>query len=124
MADLHVELVSPERQVWSGTARSVLARTVEGEIGVLPGHAPLLGELVPGLVQIRQTSGDDLLAAVHGGFLSVTDAGVSILAEQVELGSEIDPARARAALERSATAGDDAAGRRATVRLQAANQTA
>ncbi len=128
MAELYVELVSPDRQVWSGEAEMVIARTTEGEIGILPRHAPLLGELVPGSVQIRRGAEPDMVAAVHGGFLSVTDAGVSVLAEHVELAEEIDVPRARAALERarSAGAGDEdaaAAERRAMARLRATGES-
>ena len=99
MATLQVELVAVEKMIWSGEARMVIARTTEGELGVLPGHAPLLGELAPGgVVTIRTESGDDLVVAAHGGFLSVTDRGVSILAETAELSTDIDVERAREAI--------------------------
>ena len=82
MAELHVEVVSAERGVWSGQAREVIARTSEGELGVLPGHAPLLGQLADGgVVRILIEGADEVLVAVHGGFLSVTDEGVTVLAE-------------------------------------------
>ena len=91
MAELHVELVSVEREVWSGEATQVIARTTEGEIGILPGHATLLGQLAEGFtVTVRQTGGQDVVAAVHGGFLSVTDGGVTILAELAEMAEDID----------------------------------
>jgi F-type H+-transporting ATPase subunit epsilon len=129
VATLQVELVAVERMIWSGEARTVIARTTEGELGVLPGHAPLLGELAPGgIVVIRTESGDDLTVAAHGGFLSVTEKGVSILAETAELSTEIDVERAREALRRAEGAGDDpeavAAARRAQSRLRAAGQDA
>jgi len=86
---LHVELVSVEREVWSGEATQVIARTTEGEIGILPGHAPLLGQLAEGhQVRIAQQSGGAVLVDVNGGFLSVTDQGVTILAEQAALAGE------------------------------------
>lgn len=86
---LHVELVSVEREVWSGEATQVIARTTEGEIGILPGHAPLLGQLAEGhQVRIAQQSGGAVLVDVNGGFLSVTDQGVTILAEQAALVGE------------------------------------
>jgi F-type H+-transporting ATPase subunit epsilon len=86
---LHVELVSVEREVWSGEASMVVARTTEGEIGVLPGHAPLLGELAEGHeVRIQQEGGSELAVTVGGGFLSVTDEGVTILAETATLPGE------------------------------------
>ena len=129
MATLQVELVAVEQMIWSGEARMVIARTTEGELGVLPGHAPLLGELAPGgVVTIRTESGDDLVVAAHGGFLSVTQHGVSILAETAELSTDIDVERAREALRRAESAGDDpealAAARRAQSRLRAAGQDA
>ncbi|WP_346619788.1 F0F1 ATP synthase subunit epsilon [Blastococcus montanus] len=128
MATLQVELVAVERKIWSGEATSVIARTTEGELGVLPGHAPLLGQLADGgVVTIRTESGEDLVVAAHGGFLSVTERGVSILAETAEIASEIDVERAREALRR---AGDEdspealAAARRAQSRLRAAGESA
>ena len=123
MADLHVELVSVEREVWSGEATMVVARTTEGEIGILPGHAPLLGQLAEGgLVTIYETGGNQRLVAAHGGFLSVTDEGVTILAEVAELAQDIDVSRARSALERARSEQDEAAARRAESRLRAAGQ--
>ena len=128
MATLHVELVSVERLIWSGEATMVIARTTEGELGVLPGHAPLLGQLADvGVVRVQQESGDELVVAVHGGFLSVTDQGVSVLAELAEIAVEIDVARAEDALRRARSAGEDeadalAAERRALSRLRAAGQ--
>ena len=129
MATLQVELVAVEKKIWSGEARMVIARTTEGELGVLPGHAPLLGQLAEGgVVTIRTDSGEDVVVAAHGGFLSVTDRGVSILAETAEISTEIDVERAREALRRAEAEGDDpdaqAAARRAQSRLRAAGQDA
>ncbi|TKJ18662.1 F0F1 ATP synthase subunit epsilon [Blastococcus sp. CCUG 61487] len=129
MATLQVELVAVERKIWSGEATMVIARTTEGELGVMPGHAPLLGELAAGgVVTIRTESGEDLVVAAHGGFLSVTENGVSILAETAEISTEIDVERAREALRRAESADDDAeavaAARRAQSRLRAAGETA
>ncbi|HZB18404.1 MAG TPA: F0F1 ATP synthase subunit epsilon [Blastococcus sp.] len=129
MATLQVELVAVERKIWSGEATMVIARTTEGELGVLPGHAPLLGELAGGgVVTIRTESGEDVVVAAHGGFLSVTERGVSILAETAEIASEIDVERAREALRRAEGAGDDPeavdAARRAQSRLRAAGESA
>jgi len=130
VATVHVELVSVERLLWSGDATMVIARTTEGELGVLPGHAPLLGELAPGgIVRIQQEGGgEELVFAVHGGFLSVTEDGVSVLAEIAERSDEIDVARAQQALERARAASEDddeaaAAAGRATSRLRAAGQS-
>lgn len=129
MAELDVHIVSVEREIWSGDARQVTARTTEGDIGVLPGHAPLLGQLAEGgVVEITREGGEALLLAAHGGFLSVTGDGVSILAEYAELSSDIDVERARAAFERTGAADLDdldtqSAHLRAQSRLRAAGQT-
>ncbi|MPZ66399.1 MAG: F0F1 ATP synthase subunit epsilon [Pseudonocardiaceae bacterium] len=125
MAEMSVELVAVERRVWSGKASSVFARTTEGELGVLPGHAPLLGELVEGgVVKVRTPDGETVTAAVFGGFLSVTGEKVSVLAEAAELAAEIDVNAAREVL-RSAEDGEDAssARARAAARLKAAGET-
>ncbi|MET9292416.1 F0F1 ATP synthase subunit epsilon [Streptomyces sp. NPDC003077] len=122
MAELHVELVAADRQVWSGTASLVVARTSSGDIGVMPGHQPLLGVLESGPVTIRTTgeSGDGtVVAAVHGGFISFADNKLSLLAEIAELSDEIDVQRAERALERAKAEADAAAERRADVRLRA-----
>ncbi|MFY1636592.1 F0F1 ATP synthase subunit epsilon [Solwaraspora sp. WMMB335] len=80
---LHVELVAVEQLVWSGEAEMVVARTTEGELGVLPGHAPMLGQLAePGQVRITLPGREQVAYDVAGGFLSVTTKGVTILAEQ------------------------------------------
>jgi F-type H+-transporting ATPase subunit epsilon len=79
---LHVELVAVEEKVWSGEADMVVARTTEGELGVLPGHAPLLGQLAePSQVRVKLPGGDQVAYDVAGGFLSVTAEGVTVLAE-------------------------------------------
>jgi F-type H+-transporting ATPase subunit epsilon len=129
---MHVELVSIERAIWSGDATAVFGRTTEGELGILPGHTPLLGALEPGYpVRIVQEGGEELRVAVHGGFLSVHRDGVSVLAEQAEVADDIDVARAREALNRSDgdrssdgdADGDQLAARnRALARLRAAGE--
>lgn len=108
MAELNVELVAANRAIWSGTATIVIARTVDGDIGILPGHQPLLAELADGVVTIKTTEGVDEVAAVHGGFLSVENNKVSLLAESAEMAEEIDIERARLALQR--TEGDSSDG--------------
>src|SRR5690606_1184772 len=100
LAQLHVELVAPDRKVWSGEASIVIAKTVEGEIGIMSGHTPVLAVLQSGPVTIRSAAGEDVVAAVHGGFLSVADDVVTILAELCELPEEIDVAEAEAELQR------------------------
>lgn len=79
---LHVELVAVEEKVWAGQAEMLVARTTEGELAVLPGHAPLLGQLAePGEVRVTPVGGPQLSWEVAGGFLSVTADGVTVLAE-------------------------------------------
>ena len=80
---LNVELVSPTQQVWSGQATFVSARTIEGDLGVLPGHSPLFGVLVDGTVSIKSVDGTTKEFNVQGGFLSVSNDRVSILTESV-----------------------------------------
>ena len=93
MATMQVELVAVERPIWSGPATMVLARTTEGEIGILPGHEPTLAILEPGwVVRIKPEAGGEVRFAVHGGFLAVREGTVSILAEAAE---EINLASAR-----------------------------
>ncbi|MFC5947585.1 F0F1 ATP synthase subunit epsilon [Pseudonocardia lutea] len=118
-----VELVAVERRIWSGEASFVLARTTEGEVGVMPGHEPTLAQLEEaGVVRIDPVDGSPLTVAVHGGFLSISPERVSILAEFAELADEIDVRRARAALDRADTSDEEgaAARKRAEVRLRAA----
>jgi F-type H+-transporting ATPase subunit epsilon len=125
-ATIHVELVSVERPIWSGEANAVYARTPEGELGVLPGHQPLLGALTPGwAVRIERADEPELRVAVHGGFLSVRHDGISVLAEIAESAEDIDVERARQALRRAE--GDTseqavAARNRALARLRAAGE--
>ena len=110
MAEMQVELVAVERQIWSGPAQMVVARTVEGDIGVMPGHAPLLAQLREGFAaRIVGTDGTVQAVAVHGGFLSVTKTGVTILAEDAELSDNIDVTAARAAYERARSTGGESA---------------
>lgn len=127
MAEMSVELVAVERKVWSGNATWVFAETTEGELGILPGHTPLLGELVEGgIVKVTTTDDETVTAAVFGGFLSVTGEKVSVLAESAELAEEIDPQAARDALAQADTGKDrdgaDSARARATARLKAVGQ--
>ena len=97
---LRVELVVPDRELWSGEASMVIAKTTEGDIGVLTGRAPVFGVLAEGsLVEI--VSGDEtrVRAAVSGGFLSVADDKVSILAAQAQLGPEVNADEAQRELD-------------------------
>jgi len=102
MATMQVELVSPEKVVFSGEATQVITRTLGGgEIAFLPGHAPFLGALTENHTRITLADGNQLDVAVHGGFVQVADNKVSILSDIAELGDQIDRGRAMAAKERA-----------------------
>src|SRR5690349_4434278 len=99
MAEMSVDLVAVERLLWSGQASFVSAQTTEGQIGIMPGHEPLLGQLVEGgTVAIVDTDGERIVAAVHGGFFSVTASSVRVLAESAEFADEVDVEAARRVL--------------------------
>ena len=92
---LQVELVAADRLVWSGQATMVIARTTEGDVGILPNHAPLLSSIIEGVVDVQTVEGETWVAAVDAGFLSVADNRVSILSERAEMSHEIDLEQAR-----------------------------
>jgi F-type H+-transporting ATPase subunit epsilon len=122
--NLHVELVAADRTVWSGEAEMVIARTTEGDVGVLRGHAPLLSVLTDAVVEISSTEHGVVVAAVEGGFLSVANDRVSVLSQQALLPQEIDVDTARAELEQARSmigANDEAEQRlrRAEARIRA-----
>jgi F-type H+-transporting ATPase subunit epsilon len=127
---LRVALVVPDRELWSGEARTVIAKTTEGDIGVLTGHSPVFGVLAEGsLVEILNDDADPVRAAVSGGFLSVADDRVSILAAEARLAQEVDREEARRELDAAlseAGAGpeDSPAVKYARARLQAAGDQA
>jgi F-type H+-transporting ATPase subunit epsilon len=113
---LHVELVAADRLVWSGEARMVIARTTEGDVGILPHHAPMLSLMVDGVVDVQTTDGETWIAAVDAGFLSVANNRVSVLAEHAEMSHEIDLEKARHDLERAKESGENDDEIQATVR--------
>jgi F-type H+-transporting ATPase subunit epsilon len=132
---LHVELLMPDRSLWSGEAGLVIAKTMDGDIGIQTGHAPVFGILSPGsLVRIREVPGDDnpgdvVRAAVRDGFLSVADNRVSILASAGQLAGDVDVTTARAELDTAtAEAGSQTAAEESTearyarARLRAAGE--
>jgi F-type H+-transporting ATPase subunit epsilon len=104
---MQVELVAADRLVWSGEATAVLARTTEGDVGVLPNHAPMLSLMVDGIVDVTTADGETWIAAVDAGFLSVAGNRISILAEHAEMSHEIDLEKARADLDRAHAAGEN-----------------
>lgn len=85
MATLEVTVVSATAEVWSGEAEMVVARTTEGEIGILAGHEPTLGVLAAGEVRITTTSGEKITATAEDGFLSVDNNQVTIVAGMAEI---------------------------------------
>jgi F-type H+-transporting ATPase subunit epsilon len=91
---MQVEVVSADRVVWSGESSNIIAKTVEGEIGILPGHEPVLGVLVPSAVVIFDEGGGREVVAVDGGFISVSQGRVSILSEYARMADEITVAQA------------------------------
>jgi F-type H+-transporting ATPase subunit epsilon len=108
---VRVELVAPDGEVWSGRARMVIAKTLDGDIGILTGHPPVLGILAEGsLVRILDAEDaedqKELLAAVSSGFLAVRDDRVSVLARQAQLGTQVDTTAARAQLDEALKAAE------------------
>ena len=96
MADITAELVSVERLLWTGKATMVTAETTEGEIGVLPGHEPMVGQLIDnGVVTIHPVDGERRVAAVQGGFLSVSENKITVLADWAIWAREVDEAQAQ-----------------------------
>ena len=126
---LHVALVMPDRELWSGEARTVIAKTTEGDIGVLTGRAPVFGVLAEGSLVEIDTEDSRVKAAVSGGFLSVADDRVSILAAQAQLGQDVDVEVTRGELaaalaEASPTAEDSPEAKYAKALLRAAGDQA
>jgi F-type H+-transporting ATPase subunit epsilon len=103
---LRVELVVPDGEIWSGNARMVIAKTLDGDLGVLAGHPPVLGILAEGSV-VRvldpedgdEAQGGEVQIAVSSGFLAIADDRVSILSRQAEVGRQVDRAAAQAQLD-------------------------
>ncbi|MFC4377673.1 F0F1 ATP synthase subunit epsilon [Nocardia halotolerans] len=123
MAEMTVDLVAVERKLWSGQASFVSAQTTEGQIGIMAGHEPLLGQLVEGgTVTIVTTDGERIVAAVHGGFFSVTADTVRVLAESADLAAEVDVEAARKMLAEGGA--DEAQLRAAQGQVRAVEATA
>jgi F-type H+-transporting ATPase subunit epsilon len=110
---LDVHVVTPEREVWAGEATEVIAHGVDGDVGILTGHAPLLVQLAIGPLQIQRNEGEWVKAIVDGGFLHVSSeegaTRVDVLATNAQLETEIDAAAVRGRLEelRASGAGDE-----------------
>ncbi len=108
-ADLQVELVAADRVVWSGSATMIITRTMEGELGILANHIPVMAVLVDGTVEIRTSDGERKVAAINGGFLSVANNRVSILSADAQMSDEIDVDKARSEADESPDGDDDGA---------------
>jgi F-type H+-transporting ATPase subunit epsilon len=100
---LEVHVVTPERELWSGAAEMLIARGVDGEVGILGGHAPMMVQLAIGPLRIQPEGGDEVRMVVDGGFLHVTSEGgesrADVLANGATLEAEIDVPAARQRLE-------------------------
>ena len=123
MAELTVSVVSLEHPEWEGPASQIVVKTLEGEMGVLPGHEPVLATLAGGPIRIDPVDGDPMFFAVHGGFFSLDDNRAIILADVAETAEEINVARAQEAKSNAEKADDEdleaiAAMRRAETRLR------
>jgi len=102
MADktLKLEVVTPERKVLSEETVSIIVPAIEGYLGILPNHAPMISGLEPGVVKYK-VAGEYKKLAISGGFLEVSANKASILANTAELAGEIDVKRAQEAKERA-----------------------
>lgn len=101
MATVHLDFVSQDHMVFSGEVSEILAQGIEGELGILPRHAPLITVLAPGEVQVKREGQEDLFFAVSGGWMEVLPTQVTILARTAERSDEIDVQRAEAARARA-----------------------
>lgn len=113
---MEVDLVSAERRLFRGESTGVYARSVDGQIGVLPGHQPVLLELAPATLAIDTPDGRELFA-VHGGVLEYRGERLTVLADGAEKIGEIDPAEAERRLEDARRALSEDAGDRARRRV-------
>ena len=94
-APLRVKVVAADREVWSGEAVNIIARTTEGDIGILPGHEPILAALVPSAVTIITADGEQEVIAVDGGFIAADPRGrVSLLSQYATRSDEFSPEEA------------------------------
>ncbi|WP_416886850.1 F0F1 ATP synthase subunit epsilon [Marinospirillum sp.] len=107
---MHCNIVSAEKKLFDGRAEMVVAKGVQGELGILPGHTPLLTELQPGTVKVIKQNGEEELIYVSSGFLEVQPDVVTVLADSAERASNIDEAAAKEAMEAAQRAMQDKTG--------------
>ncbi len=98
---IHVDVVSAEREIYSGKSEMVVAPAEMGEVGIMPGHSPLITRLLPGEVRIQHEGQEEEILFVSGGFLEVQPSVVTILADTAERAPDIDAAEAEAAKRRA-----------------------
>ena len=98
---MHVDIVSAEKEIFSGTAEMVSATAELGEVGILPRHSQMLTRLKPGQVWVKSSEGDEQIFYVSGGFLEVQPHVVTVLADTAERASDLDEAAAQAAKQRA-----------------------
>lgn len=98
---VHCDIVSAERQLFSGLVEIVVASGVEGDLGIMPGHAPLLTRLKPGPVRVKKQNGEEEVFYVSGGFLEVQPKLVTVLADTAERAENMDAAEAERAKARA-----------------------
>lgn len=133
MDTIRCEVVTVEREIYAEEVNAVLVPGVWGQLGILPKHAPLITSLAVGELVIRREGHEDVLIAIHGGFMEVRENKVTVLADTAERAEEIDVARAEAAKDRAEallkrSASDEeferarAALRRASLRLKVARR--
>jgi F-type H+-transporting ATPase subunit epsilon len=101
MNTLHLDVVSAEESIFSGSARFVALPGEAGELGILPGHTPLISRIRPGAVRIELEDGSEELVFVAGGFLEVQPEGVTVLADTAIRGHDLDEAKAEDARRRA-----------------------
>ena len=104
---IRVEVVSVEGRIWEGDATQVIARTTEGDIGILSNHEPLLAVLVPHAAEITTTGGEREVIAVEGGFISVSDNRVALISSSAKLARQISLCAAARVLARAVKALDE-----------------
>lgn len=116
---MHVDIVSAEESIFSGTAEFVVARASEGEVGILPRHVPMLVQLQPGEVQVRAQGGEEQFYYVSGGLMEVQPHVITVLADTAVRAKDLDEAAASEAKRRAEEALHDRSAEMDYARAQA-----
>ena len=101
MSTINLEVVSPDKKVFSGDISMLIFRSTDGELGILPKHAPLVAGMVPHVMRIKHEDSSESLMAVSGGFVEVTPEKIAVLASAAEAPEEIDELRAEQSYNRA-----------------------